>query len=211
MKEFIEKWKTDSRFKAKIKLGLYTLFVLFVAILAFSNNNGKTVENITDEYQEKDEQTNDTETMISVTEEYDYTISVTINEDVYNFEGSKTKEKETITKIFNETENKYIYINNKYYKDDSGIYILTKEENIFEPINKNYIEIDTINEYLKNSKKENGKHIVYLKDIILGNSSDDYIIITISGNKKNINIDYTMLMKYFDNNTEKYIINIEIE
>lgn len=209
MKEFIEKWKTDSRFKAKIKLSLYTAFVFFVAILAISSNSNPKTENLNEGYNE--EQTKDSETFISVNEEYNYVVEVTINNDTYNFNITKTNEKEIITKTFNETENKYIHQDNKYYKEDLGNYIITTEENVYDPINRNYIEIDSVNEYLKNSKKEIEKNIVYLKDIILGNNSDDYITITISNNKKSISIDYTSLMKYFDNKIEKYTVNMEIE
>ena len=39
MQDFIEKWNSDPRYKTKIKLTLYTLFVVFVAIFAVSGNN----------------------------------------------------------------------------------------------------------------------------------------------------------------------------
>ena len=39
MNEFLEKWKKDHRFQVKIKLLLYTLFVVIVAIYAITANN----------------------------------------------------------------------------------------------------------------------------------------------------------------------------
>lgn len=215
MNDFVEKWKTDSRFKAKTKLGLYTLFVIFVAIFAFANNPNPTLDTYETEYNENNDEISENQSSLNLSEKYNYIIDVFINNKYYKFEGLKTKEKETIKKIKDEKENNYIYENDTYYKENDGIYVITTKEEVYEPIKKNYIEIDTINQYLSKSTKENDKYIVYLKDIILGNDSNDYITISIEteglNTKKTINIDYTMMMKNFDNNIEKYTVNIEIE
>ncbi|MBQ2873543.1 MAG: hypothetical protein IJE89_06065 [Bacilli bacterium] len=215
MKDFVEKWKTDSKFKAKVQLGLYTLFVVFVAVLAFSSNSNTPKEELENEYNQNNNETLNDEVSIKTPEEYKYTINVTINDNNYKYEGNKQKEKETIIKTFGDITTNYIYEKDNYYKEENEVYIITEKEDVYEPINYNYIEINTINEYLSRSIKENDKHIVYLKDIILGNDSEEYITITINENNINnqnkINIDYTPLMKLFNNDTERYIVNIEIE
>ena len=71
------------------------------------------------------------------------------------------------------------------------------------------MKLETINEYLKKSTKENNQYIIYLKDMILDSSSNEYISIILDENK--INVDYTSLMKKFDNEFEKYEIEILIE
>ena len=38
MKEFIEKWNSDSKYKTKVKLGVSSLFVILVAIFAITSN-----------------------------------------------------------------------------------------------------------------------------------------------------------------------------
>ena len=215
MKEFVDKWKNDSKFKTKIKLGLYTLFVIFVAIFAISNKPSTLLDNYESENNKSSEEIQNDKFSLEIPEEYNYIINVTINNNNYKFEGTITKEKEIIKKISNEIENNYIYENNNYYQKDGEIYVITTKEKVYEPIKLSYIEIDTINEYLSKSTKENDKYIIYLKDIILGNDSTDYITINIEddilNNKKIIDVDYTNLMKYFDNNTESYIVNMEIE
>ena len=80
---------------------------------------------------------------------------------------------------------------------------------MYDIVNINYINLNTINEYLKTSHKNNNQYIVYLKDIILENESDDYFIILVNDNE--INIDYTPLEKIINNNIEKYKVHIKIE
>ena len=88
-------------------------------------------------------------------------------------------------------------------------YIITTKDEVYDIINYNYINLSTINEYLKKATKNDNQYLVYLKDIILGNDSDDYIVIDI--NENNIFIDYTVLMKEFNNNLNKYQVIIEIK
>lgn len=209
MKEFIEKWQTDPRFKNKAKLGLYVLFVIFVAIFAFANNSNVSLNGYENEYNENNDEISNEDAFIKVPEEYNYKINVEVNGNIYKFEGSKTKQREIIKKIDDEIINNYIYENNNYYQEVDGVYIITTKEKVYKPIKSSYIEIDTINQYLSKSKKENDKYIIYLKDIILGNINEEYIEVTIDN--KIINIDYTRLMEYFNNDTEKYLVSIEIE
>ena len=79
----------------------------------------------------------------------------------------------------------------------------------YDIVNYNYLKLETINEYLSKPVKRENEYLVYLKDIILGPGSEDYIIITKEDNI--INIDYTELMKNFDKTIENYSIKIEIE
>ena len=41
MQDFIEKWKNEPKFKTKIQLGLYTLFVVVVAVFAVSTRGNE--------------------------------------------------------------------------------------------------------------------------------------------------------------------------
>ena len=148
MKEFVDKWKNDSKFKTKIKLGLYTLFVIFVAIFAISNKPSTLLDNYESENNKSSEEIQNDKFSLEIPEEYNYIINVTINNNNYKFEGTITKEKEIIKKISNEIENNYIYENNNYYQKDGEIYVITTKEKVYEPIKLSYIEIDTINEYL---------------------------------------------------------------
>ena len=44
MNDFIEKWNTEPKFKTKVQLGLYTLFVVIISIFAISVRDTETIE-----------------------------------------------------------------------------------------------------------------------------------------------------------------------
>ena len=46
MKDFLEKWHNDKKFKVKIKLLLYTIFIVIVTIYAASLNASSSSSNI---------------------------------------------------------------------------------------------------------------------------------------------------------------------
>lgn len=207
MNDFIEKWKSDKKYQAKIKLSLYVLFIFFVTIFALSGRN-TSVNNIESEKTNKVDSSNKTN-IIDIADEYKYEINISINDNNYKYNGIKELNQETIYKQNNETDYKYIYIDNKYYKEISDNYILTTESDVYDIIDINYLKLDQINEYLKISTKTDDKYIVYLKDIILNNTTDDYISIKIENEE--IEIDYTNIIKISDNTIDKCIVNIKIE
>lgn len=214
MKEFIEKWKSDSKFKTKIKLSISSLFVLIVAIFAITSNEVNTSTNsaYTDGAQEQvnNEENNFEQEYLRITipEEYTYITKILINNEQRSYRGTKNKQKENITKISNQTTN-YIYQEGKYYKKENLEYVLTTKEEIYDIISNGYLKLETINKYLSKSHKKNDKNIVYIKDIILGSDSEEYITIVIEKNK--IIIDYTALMHLFDNSIKSCIVEITIE
>ena len=77
------------------------------------------------------------------------------------------------------------------------------------------MQLENINKYLLKSEKKEDKFLVYLKDIVLGNESEEYITIEIFQNiiinQQIIKVDYTPLIKAFNSDIEKYYIQIEIE
>lgn len=219
MQEFMQKWNSDPRFKTKVQLSLYTLFVIFVAIFALSGNrtvNENNTQNQTQEENNSINKTNDDNNnkdnnieTIEIPTEYNYKINITINETNYKYTGEKNTIRQTLTKTVDNIDTNYIYENNSYYKEvDTENYILTTKEDVYDVVEYSYIDLNTINQYLSKSIKVENINQVYLKDIILGNDSEDYITIIKENNK--IKIDYTELAKYFDKNITKYLIEIEI-
>ena len=210
MNEFLEKWKSDKKYRTKIKLIAYTTFVVIVSVYAISINE-KIPSNTTSAYnnysEKKDEVTINT---IDVPTSYTYKITVNINDEIYIYNGQKTTNEETIQKESNGITTSYRYSDNEYYVLTDNVYQLTTKKEVYDIVNYNYINIESINKYLSKSyKKNNNEYRVYLKDIILGNDSDDSFIISLNGN--NINIDYTPLIKEFDTNINKYLVDIVIE
>ena len=215
MKNFIEKWNSDSRFKTKVKLGISSLFVLLVAIFAATSNGANPTNDISYKKEnnsiidETKDASKEEHLSIEIPEEYSYTINILINDEKYSYIGSKNKQSEQITKIFNTSSINYIYQEDNYYQEENGEYILTSKENLYDIINNNYLKLETINKYLTKSTKNNEINIVKLKDIILGSENEEYITITINNNQAKI--DYTSLIKEFNNSIENCIVEIQIE
>lgn len=203
MNEFVEKWRTDSKFKAKVQLGFYAVFILIALIFALMSRNtiSNSNNNLLIDYEEEI-------TNIKIPEKYEYSIKINLNNIEYTYEGNKTEEKETIIKIINKERTNYIKKENKYYKNSIMINNIVKKEDVYDIIDYSYLNLNTINKYLSVSKKETDQRIVYLNDIILGYDSEEYIIIELETNK--IKIDYTSLLQIFDNTIEscnvEYII-----
>lgn len=205
MENFIEKWQNDKKYRAKMKLLLYLVFIIAVSIYAVSLNNNNYELTNQDDYKQKDNIQND---IIEIPETYTYDTVVNINDSTYKFTGTKDKEKESITKEVDDEINNFIVQNNEYYKEENGIYIKTSKESIYEPVNYDYININNINLFLKNAKKNNNEYLVYVKDIILGNTSNEYFVISV--NENYIYIDYTPLVKQLNNSIYKYTVSIKI-
>jgi len=70
----------------------------------------------------------------------------------------------------------------------------------------NHLKLDNINLYLSKATKNANNYLVYLKDIILTDSSNNYFVIMIDN--KNISIDYTPLMKIYNDDINKCKVNI---
>lgn len=210
MKDFIEKWNSEPKFKTKVQLGLYTLFVVVVAIFAISTK-GETPTDITDFENKENHQTEELENnfSIAIPMEYEYTKNITINEKNYQYIGYKKEELENITKIIDNKRIEYLYQNDNYYRNEEGSYILTTKEEIYDKIEQNYLNLETINKYLSKSTKKETEYLVYLKDIILGNDSQDYITIKKEENK--ISINYTSLMNLFDKTINKCLVEVIIK
>ena len=203
MDDFLKKWHGDKKYQAKVKLLIYLVFVIAVSIYAVSQN-GKYQESMTND---EEEVTIDNKT-IDVPNTYSYLINVSINEKEYKFMGTKNDTDETIVRTIDEVTETFIQKNNEYYKEINNNYFKTTRNAVYEPVNYEYINLENINLYLAKARKNNKDYIVYIKDIILNNTSDEYFIISINNNY--INIDYTPLIKQIDSEIYKYVVNIEI-
>lgn len=203
MNNFWNNWNDDPKFKVKVKLGIYTGFVLFALIFALASRNTTIYE---DDISIDD---NNQKTSITIPSEYEYTIDITINDKKYRYEGAKNPQEETIIKIIDNSTHYYMKKEDQYYKGTTIMNGTVSKEEVYDIIDYSYLNLETINQYLSLSSKNDSKYLVYLKDIILGNDSQEYITIEIAENK--ISINYTSLLKTFDKKTESCIVDIIIE
>lgn len=203
----IEKYKEDKNYRNKIKLIGYGIFIIIAIIFAMNGNNTFSKENIMDNSTSIILDDNDTK-KINLFDNYTYNINVSINDNNYIFSGKYNNNVLTILKEEGDNVIEYQYRDNNYYLVDTNEIV---NEDIYNPVDSKYLDINLINQYLNISKYEDNEYKVYLKDIILGNQSNDYITINYTNNLNEINIivDYTKLLKYFNNNVEKYIITMK--
>lgn len=211
MNDFIKKWNSDKKFKAAIKLLLYFLFFIVVAIYAvLSNKNASQID--TEKNIENNEIINNQQqknSIINLGDNYKYTATITINDEQIKYVYSKEQGLLNIKKIRNLIETNYIIENNNYYIKENDNKILTTKDNIYDIVCPNCFDINSINEYLNKGIKENNNYKIYLKDIILAEKGDKYITITTDNNQ--IYADYTSLLQVFNNQIVKYTVNIKIE
>lgn len=197
----IEKLKEDKKYRAKIELIGYGIFILIAIMFAISGRNNANTNSSNNNYNDIIENTNTTTNVINLFDKYSYSTKVEINENIYEFNGEYSNN----ILIINKDNIKYAYKDNNYYMVDTNEIV---NEDIYAPVESKYLSIDLINKYIKISKYMDNEYRVYLKDIIIGNDSDNYITIVYSSNLNeiNINIDYTNLLKCFDNTINKYLV-----
>ena len=193
-----EKWN-DKRERAKIELILYAIFFIGVIIFVrvgnnISNNNINTSDNLF---------------ISQINDNYSYDIKININDNNYEYIGKVLGYNSTIEKKDSNTDEYFYKKNDKYYKlDQDNGYVLSNENDIYNIISYDYMDINNIKEYIKTSNNDNGIYKVKISDIILNSSSSDYITIKIDNINNTIEIDYTNLLRINDNNITKAIVTI---
>ena len=193
-----EKWN-DKRERAKIELLLYVIF--FVSVIVFvrienntSNNNINDLDNLF---------------IYQIEDNYCYDTKVNINDNNYEYIGKVLGYNSTIEKKDSNTDEYFYKKNDKYYKlDQDNGYVLSNENDIYNIISYDYMDINNIKEYIKTSNNDNDIYKVKISDIILNSSSSDYITIKLDNINNTIEIDYTNLLRINDNNITKAIVTI---
>lgn len=196
-----ERWK-DKRERAKIELMLYGIF--FLVIIIFTRISSSMSTNIP-----KDNDINNT-FIDEITDNYQYDIDITIDNNKYKYSGKKLGNNMSITRIVGTKEEYFYQMNDKYYiLDTKGNYILTTAEDIYPYIEYRYLNINNIKQFIKLGTKNDTVYSVKVSDIVLNNNSADTITLTVNEEDKNILIDYTNLFKIDNSNINKAEVNIK--
>lgn len=196
-----ERWK-DKRERAKIELMLYGIF--FLVIIIFARISSSMSTNIP-----KDNDINNT-FIDEITDNYQYDIDITIDNNKYKYFGKKLGNNMSITRIVGTKEEYFYQMNDKYYiLDTKGNYILTTAEDIYPYIEYRYLNINNIKQFIKLGTKNDTVYSVKVSDIVLNNNSADTITLTVNEEDKNIQIDYTNLFKIDNSNINKAEVNIK--
>jgi len=203
MDKYIEKWKNDNKFRAKIKLLLYGIFIVSVTIYAASLNPINNIDN--EDIEETSENINTN--VIPKVNNYNYRIK--IDDDEYWYYIKETDNKKEIVKEINGEKYNYLYEDNNYYKEVNNNYIKININEVYDILEYSYLDIDNINSYLEKAENNGQEYLVYLKDVILSNETNDYFVILI--NDKQISIDYTPLLKEIKHDNKNYHVWLTIE
>lgn len=196
-----ERWK-DKRERAKIELMLYGIF--FLVIIIFARISSSMSTNIP-----KDNDINNT-FIDEITDNYQYDIDITIDNNKYKYSGKKLGNNMSITRIVGTKEEFFYQMNDKYYiLDTKGNYILTTAEDIYPYIEYRYLNINNIKQFIKLGTKNDTVYSVKVSDIVLNNNNADTITLTVNEEDKNILIDYTNLFKIDNSNINKAEVNIK--
>ena len=192
----------DKREKAKIELILYGIFflgvIVFVRVLG-SNGNTTNIDsnNLVED------------SFVSLLKDnYEYYTVVTIDDNKYEYYGAVLGNNSTINLKVDEEIKSYHLMNNKYYVLIDENYILTDEKEIYPYIDYRYLSISNIKRYLDLSIRENDRYKVRISDVVMGSTSEEYIVIYINEGDKNIVIDYSELFKLTDDSIENVVVNI---
>ena len=196
-----ERWK-DKRERAKIELMLYGIF--FLVIIIFARISSSMSTNIP-----KDNDINNT-FIDEITDNYQYDIDITIDNNKYKYSGKKLGNNMSITRIVGTKEEFFYQMNDKYYiLDTKGNYILTTAEDIYPYIEYRYLNINNIKQFIKLGTKNDTVYSVKVSDIVLNNNNADTITLTVNEEDKSILIDYTNLFKIDNDNINKVEVNVK--
>jgi hypothetical protein len=219
---FFQKLKNDKKFRAKGELIIYGVIIIAIIIFAqFSSNSTSydytnTVTN-TDNDTSNNQEEETTNLYDTLTDNYKASVEViTLKEGKASsrkYEINKTtvddNSQETITKVnTDDTSNEYqVGDTGEFYSTQDGNITMVEENDIFDIVSYKYLELNNIKKYISKgitdytTNYSNGTQIVsykvMIKDILLDNTTDEYITINVTNesDKVTIDIDYTNLLK----------------
>ena len=218
---FLEKYNNDSRYKAKIQLIGWAIFVGILIVFvnlnsAFSNNSYIGLNNLDNVINEENKEKSSLISKLKINN-YIFKIEVSKNQNnneeknVYDSKVFNSSRK--ITKTYNNVIEEYYIENNNYYLKNNETYSLVNSSNYFSFISETFMDLSTIINHINvgtlesttnyNDGRVVKNYIIKLKDIVL-NGSEDYITISVIEDNINNNlefdVDYTNLYNVYDVN-----------
>ena len=216
---FFDKYKNDSRYKAKAQLTLWGILIvgliLWINIASiFSDNSYDYLNEVTNTIKEEKESSLISNLKLN---NYAYKIEITKtkdnDEDKIIYDGKVYNNSRKINKIYNDITEEYYIENNNYYQKSIDTYSLVTSNNYYNFISETFMDLNTIINYINvgtldsttnfNDGRVAKNYIVKLKDIVL-NNSEEYITINVIEDNINstidFDVDYTSLYNFYDTN-----------
>ena len=243
-KNFIDRMKNDSKYSAKIQLSIWGIFIVVLVIFlnvgnagsSINSNNVGNVINNSSNLGEENTDMDDTLLLKNLSNNYNYdivvnlkkkSINVETNEEVevghnIHYRGKSYGKNLEIQKTVTEVTDYYYKVDDSYYSVIDNITSSIREEVIYDLIDNDYIEINSILELINKSSLDHiteyssGKieQVYHYKVLSPDSSSQNNEVVEISILEENdvlkINIDYSNLFKEIDNNITECLLEATI-
>lgn len=187
--------KEYNRNKSIVKLGFWLAFIIVIVIIVKFDN--KDVNNNQDVFVGSKEEIKYEDKLANLKDNYEYEYEINIDGIIYYFNGKKMASKEVGEKSYLENENE-IQIN--YFIENNNIYEVIDQNlkeinNLYDNINKDYLNIEYIKSLINNSEYslENNIYSYNIDNIIINISADNENIqeIDILDNNDNYKLKFT--------------------
>lgn len=233
---FLEKIKTDKKYKAKVELIGYVLIIVLIVIYLNISNlrnnyNYDSPKNVINENtsEEVDNQEDEGSFIDKINDNYSYSVDVEINQKIdgndvfnkYNYNGKSYKENMIINRVTDSGNITYYKVNDKYYVKDNDAYVPSEEKNIYDLVDGKYLELDGLKKYIKMANLDHytnyssgKKEYVYnlkVSDVIQNYKGEEVIIFNIvyENDVIDINSDYTDLFKLMNDKIINAVIKYQ--
>lgn len=235
-KDFFDKYKNDKKYKAKVQLTGYLVFIIILIIFLNISDMGKNYDyssnNNTNDINTTNTSTDDGNDELSLLKRlnnnYAYDVKIALKrlkddnteENItFSYNGKSYGENIIINKSINNVNSTFYKAGDEYYKKANEEYELMAENEIYDIISAKYVEYSSLKKNIEKAELDHytnyssGKieYVYYLKisDIIKSYKKDDKIEINIVEENDiiNIDIDYGNLFKVLNNNISECVIN----
>lgn len=233
---FFEKYKTDKKYKAKVELIGYGIFIVVLIVylnISSMNSNSANFQNITNEEILTGKSDNETtslekeDLLEKIDKNYEYDIRVSLkylsdneelDKDIHYF-GKRYEDERIIDKELEDGKNTYYKIGSMYYILSDSEYQLIDKSKIYDLVDNTYIELDEVKKYLDissldhvtdySSGKEEYVYHLKVRDVVKTYTGDEKIEFSLVSENDilTMKVDYSNLMKVID----KDILECKIE
>ena len=235
LKAFLAKYKSDKKYKAKVQLTGYLIFIIILVIYLNISNMGNNYNyNSTNTTNNQEPTTDnikedkDLSLLKKLDNNYNYSVNIAITrtkedntpENInINYNGKSDNENIIINKVINNNTLTFYKAGDEYYKKNNTEYELMAENEIYDIISAKYIEYSSLKKYIEKASLDHytnystGKvEYVYnlsISEIIKSYKKDDKIEIDIveENDAITIDIDYANLFKVLNNKITDCKIN----
>ena len=238
VKEIFKKMREDKRYKAKVELTGYLVFIIGLVIVLNISNIGRNYDydgihtNTSSAVKEKDNEDNDVSLLKSIGNNYDYNVLISVKrmkddkqeENInFSYNGSSYKENMIINRSINNNISTFYKVTDEYYIKNNDEYDLIDIKEVYNIIDGKYVEflglkklvdkssLDHLTNY--SSGKQEYVYNLKIKDVIKSYEKDDVIEINIieENGILNVEVDYTNLFKLINDKIIECKINYKYE